>query len=167
MWPTLDLRDLDGSFPRFAAVAAAAVVFRTNQSNTLARQYWTRLRAETPPVPPRPVPTDVVTGALLAASVISVKRAMTAGRPLELAGRNALVNTLGTVGNLVTSPATQMILESTEADPRTVGWRRVVRGGCDWCKALAGPILPASAPMARHRHCGCVPEPVLTSSASR
>lgn len=40
-------------------------------------------------------------------------------------------------------------------------WTRVLNGGaCELCRALAGPILPASTDMYHHKGCGCSQRPI-------
>lgn len=167
VWPRLDMQRLDDSFPGFAAAVLAVVGVRSVQSVTLAREYWALvrraagLRAEMPAVDAAPVDTNLVAASLLSASVVSVKKAMTAGRDLDLARRNALVNTLGVADLAVEERARTLIRAATDVDDEARGWTRAVSGGCDWCNSMAGPVLPASARMAAHPHCGCTPEPVF------
>lgn len=168
LWPMLDMERLDETFPRFAAATGAVVVVRRRLSQALARSYLTAVRGAAgaagllPPVPdPPPVPATFVT-ALRGASVVSVKRAMMAGRPPDLASRNALVNTMGAADRAVADAGRDVIRTAVDRDPAARGWTRVTSGGCDWCESLAdGSVLPGSAEMVNHPHCGCAPQPVF------
>lgn len=171
LWPRLDLERLDDTFEAFVAAVVAVVTVRRRVAAALARAYLSGLRvAAAPPGASAPVPDPPLATARLIvdvriASVVSVKRAMVAGRSVDLASRNALVNTMGAADTAVSDAGRDLIWASVEADPEASGWRRVTSGGCDFCRKLAdGSVMPASYRMPRHKHCQCVPEPVFSTS---
>lgn len=161
LWPLLDQQSLDQTFPRFSAAMLAVVATRRRMSERLARDYLVRSRSAAgvagvlPPAADRSAwEAAVFVAVLRSASVISVKKAMTRGTPLEAANRNALVNTLGVTDKAVRDAARGRIVASVEADPRARGYTRITSGGCDWCARRTD--------MATHPHCGCLPQPVYT-----
>lgn len=166
-WSLLDLEKLDDSFPKFAAAVSVSVLSRRRVSERLAREYLARLRTTAgvggrPPAVASPVlDASLFLAVLRTASVVSIKSAMTARRPLEMASRNALVNALGTADKAVNAAARDVIRASVGSDPKSRGWTRVTSGGCDWCRGMTGPVLPGSVEMAAHPHCGCTPQPVF------
>jgi hypothetical protein len=59
------------------------------------------------------------------------------------------------------------ILENRRRDPASVGWRRITRGGCKFCRMLAdrGAIYrEATVRFAAHGSCHCSAEPVFTTN---
>ena len=51
-------------------------------------------------------------------------------------------------------------------DPRTLGWRRVTRGGCGACLAAADNTVQIGD-LKVHPHCECTAEPVVTGVPPR
>lgn len=71
---------------------------------------------------------------------------------------------MGAVRRLVLDPARQTIVDSSDADPKSVGWQRNVRPtGCDFCVMLSGRggiyRSEKSATFASHDHCTCTASP--------
>ncbi len=166
LWALLDPERLDETFTVFAAATLQLVRQRREVSVSLARRYLAALRAGVTEPAPQVDPPQLVAGEVLSdlrfASVIAIKTAMTKGRPLELASRNALVRTMGVADKFINDGGRELIRASVEADPAARGWVRVTLGTCDFCKeqAAGDHLRPGTADFPRHDHCGCVPEPV-------
>lgn len=59
----------------------------------------------------------------------------------------------------VMQAANRTVMGAAQADPRADGWQRVARGGCDFCRVLAGRgavYTRESADFAAHNSCRCV-----------
>jgi hypothetical protein len=59
----------------------------------------------------------------------------------------------------------RMLAEQIASDTRIVGWRRVTRGGCGACLALAAEGYTDREPLKVHDHCHCTAEPVIRDAA--
>jgi hypothetical protein len=67
----------------------------------------------------------------------------------------------------VARPYRDTILTNRRQDPASVGWRRITRGGCRFCRMLAdrGAIYrQATARFAAHPACHCTAEPVFNTN---
>lgn len=67
----------------------------------------------------------------------------------------------------VARPYRDTITANRRRDPDAVGWRRITRGGCKFCRMLAdrGAVYKqASARFAAHPNCHCTAEPVFTTN---
>jgi hypothetical protein len=65
---------------------------------------------------------------------------------------------------IVADAGRQTVIRSLVADPQGRGWRRETRGGCDFCKMIAGrgAVYSAeTADFASHDDCGCIAVPVV------
>lgn len=162
-WPRLDLNALDVSFPAFAAAVVLVVMARRRMALPLAVAYLYQLGVKVTVSEVEAAPTAELLTQIRFASVVSIKQAMTAGTPLDVASRNALVNTMGVADKEINNGAHGVILANANADPKVKGWTRATTWHCcDWCRGLAnGQVLPASTPMAAHPHDGCVPQPAF------
>jgi hypothetical protein len=165
LWALLDVEKLDKTFPVFAAATLQVIRQRRDASASFAKSYLEALRRGVEGEPPKVAAPGLVTGDVLRdlrfASVVSIKTAMTRGRSLKLASRNALVRTMGVADRYINDGGRELIRASIEADPAAKGWVRVTLGTCDYCaeKAKGEHMHRAEADFPRHDHCGCVPEP--------
>jgi hypothetical protein len=67
----------------------------------------------------------------------------------------------------VARPFRDTITVNRRTDPDAVGWRRVTRGGCGFCRMLAGRgavYKDSTARFAAHRNCHCIAQPVFVSN---
>ncbi len=168
-WRALDLDDLDGSLRRYLA-AALPVLLRNRALSTAAAVAYLReerlrvlgdpgviLAAEEPPA------LQVVTVARVT-SVVAVKRSMTAGATLALAGERAFVLASGDLSRLALAGGRSTVTRSAVAEPRVVGWRRVLSTpSCKFCQLLAGRGAVYREDTVRfraHGHCDCGAEEV-------
>lgn len=156
-WRRLDQQRLDDTWPDFLTAVLTVVLAGRSLSDALAAAY---LRSAAPAAvlagPTSPLDAEAFAGALRSASVVSVKAATAAGRDPALASRNALVNSMGVADKAVRDAGRDRVRSASRN-----GWTRVTSGAaCDFCESLTGEVLPATAEMASHPNCGCVPEPV-------
>lgn len=168
VWPALDWRDLERTYPAFFAGAAALVNRDGIRAAGLASLYLKahRLQAGVPgdlAVKMSTVPPEKLATSLRVTTVVAIKRSMLAGKPVEAAMTDAFVQAAGAASRLVLDAGRDTIRRTTVADPRTRGWQRVTSGGCDFCSMLAGRgavYTEATADFASHDHCACSAEPV-------
>lgn len=88
-----------------------------------------------------------------------------AAEPLTDADELAAGQRLAEVIQLeVARPYRDTILTNRRQDPDSIGWRRITRGGCGFCRMLAdrGAVYRAStARFAAHENCHCTAQPVF------
>jgi hypothetical protein len=94
-----------------------------------------------------------------------------AAQPLIDDVDDALALTGGRMGELiqleVARPFRDTITANRLRDPEAVGWRRITRGGCPFCRMLAdrGAIYKEStARFAAHPNCHCISQPVFSAN---
>lgn len=169
LWPALDWANLDSTYPTFASQVAALVSKNRKTSTGLAAAYLRAyrvasglggdLRIVIPQMPPEQFATS-----LRATSLAPIKVAAGRGVAADVAMGNALTQSSGAVARLVLNAGRSTVVESVRADPRAVGWQRVLGGdGCDFCQMLAGRgavYKEATADFKAHDKCGCTTEPV-------
>lgn len=165
VWRLLDAEKLDDTFPAFATAMLRVIEARRVTSSQLAARYLAVRRAgvsgSPPPVTIPALDKRVALVALRVMSVVTIKKAMTRGVPLERASRNALVRTMGVADKFVGDGGRELIRASVAADPAAKGWVRVTLGTCDYCASMAAGnhMHAGDADFPRHDHCGCQPEP--------
>lgn len=168
LWPALDPTRLDETFLAWAlAVSQAVDGFRTLAA-VLAGQYLQAERerqgvsGEALVIPAAAVERRRVLTSLAVTGPVSIKAAMAAGTPLELATQTAFSRTVATVSRHVLDGGRETITESTKADPRARGWRRVnPRPDCKFCRERTGRILTDET-FSTHDHCACSAVPVFS-----
>jgi hypothetical protein len=88
-----------------------------------------------------------------------------AADPLEVGDEALALQRLAEVIQLeVARPYRDTILFNRRQDPEAVGWRRITRGGCAFCRMLAdrGAVYrAATARFAAHESCHCTAQPVF------
>ena len=169
LWPALNVRDLEGTFPAWLTGASSLVLRDRRRAAGLATRYLEahRMAAGVPGTPeirlaPQIDPERLST-ALRVTSLVAIRRGFGAGYSPEKAMANAFVQSSGSATRLVLDASRETIRRTTLADSRTEGWRRVTVGGCDWCRMLAGRgavYSEATVDFSAHDHCGCTAEPV-------
>ena len=169
LWPALDWRDLERTYPAWFAATSTLIQRDRTRSAGLASLYLKahRLQAGVPgDVAVRlagAAPAEQVATAMRVTTLVAVKRSTMAGKTAELAMRDAFVQSSGAATRLVLDAGRDTIRNTAVADPRTEGWRRVTSGGCDFCRMLAGRgavYREDTADFASHDHCACSAEPV-------
>lgn len=171
-WRTVTLDDLDRSHAAWLAALVPALEQAQRAGTLLTAAYLaafvaSELGQATPdvrqPDPNRAFgaadgqPLDVPLGKTL----IGVKAALKAGKsPAEaLAEQQHRAERLA-VSATMAAPR-RVLAEEIASDSRIVGWRRVTRGGCGACLALAAQGYTDTEPLKVHDHCHCTAEPVI------
>lgn len=169
IWPALDWRRLEDTYPAWFSAAAALVARDRVRTAGLASLYLKahRLAAGIPGTPQirlaGPVDGAQLDTSLRVTTLVAIKRSTLAGKPAEAAMRNAFVTSSGAATRIVLDAGRDTIRQTTTTDPRTRGWARVTSGGCAFCEMLAGRgsvYTESSADFASHDHCACSAEPV-------
>jgi hypothetical protein len=169
IWPALDWRNLERTYPAWFAAAATLVQRDRTRSAGLASLYLKahRLQAGIPGAPnvvlAGAAPAEQVATSLYVTTVVAVKKSTMAGKTAQQAMTDAFVQSAGAATRLVLDAGRDTIRKTTTNDPRTRGWQRVTSGGCAFCEMLAGRgsvYTEESADFASHDHCACTAEPV-------
>lgn len=169
LWPALNWRDLERTYPAWFAGASALVIRDRARATGLATAYLRAHRlaagvAGEPDLRPAPpIDPERMGTALRVTTLVAVKRAAAAGQTADQAMRNAFVQSTGAATRLVLDAGRETVRRTALADGRTEGWRRVTVGGCDFCRMLAGRgavYREETADFHAHDHCACAVEPV-------
>lgn len=170
LWPALDWRRLDSTYPAWFT-AVSALISRDRQTAAgLASAYLKAFRlSQGVPGNPRivlaqDVPPAQVSTALRVTTVVAAKRSAAAGKTAAQAMADAFVMSSGSATRLVLDGGRDTIRQSLAVDPRAIGWQRVTSGrSCEFCAMLAGrgAVYKAdTADFQSHDHCSCTAEPV-------
>jgi hypothetical protein len=164
VWPAFDIDDIDGSWPALEAALVTLVNARHRDSSGLAAAYYRTFRqAEgvpgrfTPKLAEPPNPT-LLRATLNILGPIATKKAIARGqrKPAEV----MLTRLSGSVSRQVLDGSRRTLQESTKADPRAQGWRRITSGNaCSFCAAIAAEgVIGSEVDFAAHDHCSCTQE---------
>lgn len=169
LWPALDWKRLDSTYPAWALAVGQLVQRNRQASAALSAAYLQAFRAaeglgEAPLVVSADINPEQLAVSLRVSSVVAVKKATEAGRTEADAMRSAFVLSSGEMSKLVLNAGRETLLKSLARDGRARGWQRVTSGGaCNFCRMLAGRGAVYSADTVdfhTHGHCGCTAEPV-------
>jgi hypothetical protein len=175
VWPMLDPRALDGTFPAYSRTAEALIAAYRARSADLASAYYRAFR-EAEGVPPAPdlvvdrapdLPRAQTTTSLLVTGPVAVKTAVRKGSTTEKAVDLALAQTIGAVTRHVLGGGRETLGRTTRRDPARPRWARVTDADpCSFCAMLAsrGAVyLTAESAGAHdwHDKCGCTAEPAF------
>ena len=174
LFPALDFRDLDGSFPRYL-VAVAALVHRQRRRSAGVASAYMRAMARAHNLDggvagiklAEPVESERLATSLHATSVGATKRAVRAGQEQQAAQATAFVVAAGAVARHVLNGGRETVMRSAVAMPAARGWRRVASpSGCTFCRTLAGrdelyTTGTSAEDFGAHDHCSCSVEPVF------
>lgn len=174
LWPALNVRRLDVTYPGWAAAVARLIRDHHGISAALAGRYLRALRAESgvpgeaPLAATEAVPAEQIAGSLAATTVAPIKSATARGVPLAQVAANAFVTSSGAATRMVMDGGRGTIVGSVAADEYGSGWRRITSGrACEFCAMLAGRgavYSGGTADFASHDHCSCSAEPVYDPS---
>jgi hypothetical protein len=176
VWPLLDLRNINSSWPALLVVLKAIITSRREASTVVAENYLRRFRqAEgvtgSLPIVRAPDADDTAMDvSLRATGPASMLRSLSKGVPVETASDRALTTVSGAATRIALDGGRQTVVLSVQQDQRALGWMRVIRpGACAFCAMLAsrGPVYKTSETAGDdtnrfHDHCGCVIEPVYS-----
>jgi hypothetical protein len=170
LWPALDWKRLDATYPAWALAVGQLVQRNRQASAALSGAYLQAFRSAEGVDGPAPlvISADLnpeqLAVSLRVSSVVAAKKAAEAGRTQADAMRSAFVLSSGEMSKLVLNAGRETLLQSLAKDGKAVGWQRVVSGGaCNFCRMLAGRGAVYSADTVdfhTHGHCGCTAEPV-------
>lgn len=169
LWPALDWRDIERTYPAWFTGASALIARDRARSTALAGIYLKahRLQAgiagDVAVRAAAAAPAEQVATAMRVTTLVAIKRSTLAGKTAELAMRDAFVQSSGAATRLVLDAGRDTIRQTTTSDPATAGWQRVTSGGCNFCQMLAGRgavYREATASFYAHDHCACSAEPV-------
>lgn len=170
LWPALDWKRLDRTYPAWATAVGALVERHRRNAASLAIAYLRAFReaagvpGELREVLALGIPPAQLNASLRVTGPVAFKRAIADGRSEEDAADIAFVMSAGAVTRLILEAARSSMLNSLAADPEAVGWRRITSGNaCAFCRMLAGrgAVYSAkTATFAAHDHCACSAEPV-------
>lgn len=173
LWPALNPKRLDETFPGWLSAMIALTTSYHGQSAQAAAAYYRAARAAAIQSPtPRslirlaPAPGDEWMGKAFGFSGPGMLSRDTV-RP-----NTALTTTLGTASRIALDGGRTTILDTTEHDPVAVGWYRVTDGHpCSFCALLASrPVIGGrgsayrtekTASFQAHNHCGCTAAPMF------
>jgi len=175
LWRLVDVTDLDASTPGWLRAAVPLVVRQNARSAQLAASYYRLFRSVELGVPLSEFSASVqltaaaerVATSLTVTGPVSVKRAMSAGIPLDDAAETAMTNAARAAHRLALDGGRSTLTAAVADDSRAAGWRRVTSGDpCSFCAAIAdrGVVFSEdAADFAAHDGCSCSAEPVYES----
>lgn len=171
-WHNLDWEDLDGSFGRWLTASTTTVTFAQRESVRLADAYlaaYVSSELDTT-VTPRGVDVDEYAGRTrtgdelrrgFAPALIAVRYAIVQRRSREEALFSGLARAVKATRSAVMDASRRALADMMRDESRVVGARRVTRGTCGACMALAGERVDEGRPLESHPNCTCVPEPIV------
>jgi len=166
LWPVLDPKRLDQTFPSWLRAMMALIGNYHGQSSQAAGAFYRAARAEATQSP--------APGSLIRIAPAPAEQWMS--RALGYAGPGmlerdtarpgtALTTTLGTSSRIVLDGGRSTVLATVKADPVAVGYFRVTDGDpCAFCALLAGRGIVYKADTANfqsHNDCGCYGAPAF------
>lgn len=165
LWNLLDVDRLDATADAWIAAVLGVVTMRREQSAALARRFLREYRALTlpdaepiPPAPLAPVPVGAVTTSLRVTGPVAIRAGLARGAPRSIATAAARTMTARAAERHTLDAGRQVVVQSTEADPRATGWRRSRSdGACKFCSAPENQ--EGSGAFRRHDGCHCTPVP--------
>lgn len=167
LWPLLDVKRLDETFPGWIRAMSLLVTDYHGQSAAAAARFYQQARehAIQSPTPYRlirlaPAPSPDWLDRAFGFSGPGMLSRDTA-RP-----NTALSTTLGTAARVALDGGRTTVLDTAQADPVAIGWYRVTDGQpCAFCALLAsrGVVYKQdTAGFKSHNDCGCFGAPAFT-----
>lgn len=168
LWPSLDRKRLDETWPGWLQSMILLVTNYHGQSAAAASRFYRQARSQAiqSPTPSRlirlaPTPAeDWLTRAFGYSGPGMFQRDI--ARP-----NTALSTTLGTAARIALDGGRTTVIETVRTDPVAVGWYRLTDGDpCAWCALLAGRGISYnsehSADFQAHNDCGCSAAPAFS-----
>lgn len=172
LWPLLDPVDVHGTKERWVEAMVPLVVRMWRVSADVAAVYleaWAQAKGVSVEVPAESAESvaaleEALRVSLLVTGPLSLLTP-TQAHGLTHAQRTALSRVIGAVIRHVMNGGRGKVIDTINASPDLVGWRRVVSpGACDFCLMLAdrGAVYSAeTARFAAHDNCSCTVEPAV------
>jgi hypothetical protein len=170
VWPALNTKRLDKTFPDWVSLALRIITDHHTVSSVLAQRFVQEVRYSsgvrddwTPPVE-RPVDVRQVELDLYRAAITNLKRAIARKQAERAASDRAFVETAGMATKEALNGGRDQVLDSVQADRAAVGWYRVTDGDpCYFCAMIASRGVwyksQSTASFHPHDHCGCSASP--------
>lgn len=168
-WGLLDLENLDATRTAWLRQSVDVVASHQASAADVAARFCQDLSTAelgSPMSVVRPhlgaANLDEVTTALDALGPAGIKTRIGQGVAPQAAADQARQAVLAAAQQRVSAADRSTVMDSTRADPRYQGWRRITHGGCKFCNMLAGRGEVYSADSVRfasHDHCRCTAEP--------
>jgi hypothetical protein len=171
VWPLLDAKNIDGSFPAWLRASAPIIQTQRDKSSRLAAAYYQAIRTTEagPAVAPfaallaPPAPAKGVATSLLVTGPVSIRSALAKGMRYEKVIETAQARAASAGMRWALDGGRTTIVDTVRADPVATGWARVTSGNpCGFCVMLAsrGYVYGAdSVDFEAHDHCMCAAEP--------
>lgn len=171
-WRNLDWDDLDSSFRRWLTAAVQTVTFAQGESVRLADAYLAAYLSSELGEAARTVGADPDEYAgrtprgddlrlAFGPALVAVKMAIAQKRPQRDALLSGMARAVKATRSAVMETSRRALADMMRDDPRVTGARRVTRGTCGACMALAGELVDEGRRLDSHPHCQCVPEPIV------
>jgi hypothetical protein len=169
VWPNLDRKRLDATFPGWLQLMIALVERYHGMSSLAASVFYQDARQAHLGIP---TPESIIHSAPMP-SLDWMRQAFGYSGPHLLKDgawqdSSALSTTQGTAVRIVQSGARDTIIGTTKADPKAAGWYRVTDGDpCAFCALMAsrGVVYRSekTASFKSHNDCGCTAAPAFSS----
>jgi hypothetical protein len=173
LWPALDPKRLDETFPGWLRAMLTLTRNYHGQSAQAAGAYYRQARAA---AIQSPTPRSLIRLAPKPSDEWMSKAFGFSGPGMltrdQIRPNTALTTTLGTASRIALDGARTTILDTTAHDPVALGYYRVTDGHpCAFCALLASRVAlkgrgslyrsEQSASFQAHNHCGCTAAPVF------
>lgn len=168
LWPNLDPKRLDATFPGWLRLMTALVERYAGMASLAASVYYADARAAALGIP---TPESLIKLAPAPSAEWMSKAFGYSGPGLLRDGKwqdsSALSVTKGTALRMVVNNARDTVIDTAKADPKAVGWYRVTDGSpCAFCALLAsrGVVYrtETTASFKSHNDCGCTAAPAFS-----
>jgi hypothetical protein len=173
VWPTLNTKRLEKTYPEWVPTALQIIRDHHAYSSAVAQRFVDEVRAEagvtdewTPPAE-RTLDAKRVERDLYRAAIINLRAAIAKKQAERDARDRAFVETSGIATKEALNGGRDVVLDSVEADQAAVGWYRVTDGDpCYFCAMIASRGVwyktEATASFHPHDHCGCSAAPAYS-----
>lgn len=170
IFPSLNFRDLDRSAPGWVLNVERVVAQAHADGIELAEDAYRQMRRESGERGRVTFVLPTLNRGKMRAELLylgprSAKQALAGGGRISRVAESAFSNTTRESLLLAMDGPRETIRRTTAADPRAVGWKRILNAGaCQFCRMLAdrGAVYrEATATFAAHKGCGCSAAPVF------
>jgi len=177
VWPALNTKRLDQSFPEWFPLALRVITDHHGYSTVVAQRYVDEVRAAsgvtdawTPPVE-RTLDARRIELEMYRTAITNLKKAIAKKQAALNVEREAVDRAFVASAGLATKEALNggrdAVLDSVQTDQAAVGWYRVTDGDpCYFCAMIASRGVwyktEATASFHPHDHCGCSAAPAYS-----
>ena len=173
VWPALDTKRLEKTYPQWLPEALQVIREHHAYSTVVAERYVSEARTEagvtedwTPP-PPRTLDAKRIERDLYRAANVNLRAAIARKQAERDARDRAFVESAGIATKEALNGGRDVVLDSVDADQVAVGWYRITDGDpCYFCAMIASRGVwyksEATASFHPHDHCGCSAAPAYS-----